>query len=199
MKRATGIIQLTQKDMGHLRAHALKTQAAAPRAAARPPKTEGDSSKRLDFTLPLFKADDEKRIAYYWLSQVETKAGKLCRDAYGHIIREGVLEDTAHYFMKTSRVAAYRHMDKDGKRRSEGGGPAAPVGTVVGSWVTTRQWQQAIGLEAGALPVGWMVAVHVENEDVWQAIKRGDLPCMSLGGMGELREVEVDSDMLEAA
>lgn len=147
------------------------------------------------FTMPLLKAQDEKRLASYWLSQVETADGLIVKDCYDHVIPVSVLEDAAVYFMLNHRVAAYRHLDKDGKRGATAG-PVVGHGVVVGSWVTSRDWQAAVGLPEGALPVGWMVQTFVEKDSTWAEIKAGTLPDMSLGGDGALVPVDLPASAI---
>lgn len=142
--------------------------------------------------------DDDKRIAYYWMSQAETRDGKIVKDCYGHIIREAPMEDGAHHFMlKTGRKVGFRHMDKEGKRT--GHANVVGVGTVVDSVVTSRGLQKALAAQCGGtcdLPVGWLVGLYFEDPTVWAAVKAGLLPEASWGGDGKIRVVEVDADLL---
>lgn len=142
----------------------------------------------------LVKSDDEKRIGYYWLSVVETKEGKLLQDSYGHVIKESAMEDGSHFFMKHHRKVGFRHMDANGQRT--GSDNVVKVGTVTASMPLTKELAAALGIPAGTLPVGWLVGVSFEDEDVWQAAKAGLLPEASLGGDGAMEEVDIPEDML---
>lgn len=124
------------------------------------------------------KANDDQRVFWAWLSVVETADGKTVVDLQGHVIEPAVLEAAADRFNEESRVADERHWDLS-------------VGVVLQSVVTTREWQDMLGIPRGTLPVGWLVKVRVDDPVVWAKVKSGEYAMMSIGGEGQLEEITV--------
>ena len=122
----------------------------------------------------ILKRDDEQRIVYGWASVIE-KDGEPVVDRQGHMIEEDELVKAVHEFVSESR---------EGKVMHEGG----QTSRIVDSIVFTKDLQEAMGINLGQ--VGWMVGVKVDNDDVWEMSKRGELPMFSIGGSGMLEDVD---------
>ncbi|MDZ4864383.1 MAG: XkdF-like putative serine protease domain-containing protein [Gemmatimonadota bacterium] len=123
--------------------------------------------------LRIEKLDEDQRLVGGWASIIEHPDGTPIVDSQGDVILEDDLVEAAHSFMQKSRDLGLDHRIKG-------------VGTVVDSVVFTRDLKKALGLPS-SFPTGWYVTAKVDNEEVWQAIKKGELLAFSIGGTG-LRE-----------
>ena len=124
----------------------------------------------------LLKTDDEKRMAYGWLSVAVSKDGTQIEDSQGDIIEPDELENAAHKFMTHYRVGGEMH-----KRE---------VGTVVESMVFTPDKTEALGIAKGTLPTGWFVGMHIPDDDAWSKVKDGTYKAFSIGGTARREEVK---------
>lgn len=68
----------------------------------------------------------------------------------------------------------------------ERGGAAVLVESVV----FTEEKTQAMGIPAGAVPVGWWIGFKVLDEDVWEKVKDGTYSMFSIEGEAIREEVE---------
>lgn len=118
----------------------------------------------------IISKDDESRVVTAWASVVE-KGGELVEDHEGDVIFPEDLEQAAWAFVANVRRAGLNHEVSSG------------IGGLVGSMVFTREVQKSLGIDLGK--VGWLVQFHVEDDEVWQKIKIGELPMMSVHGHGE--------------
>jgi hypothetical protein len=122
--------------------------------------------------LELRKLNDEQRVATGWVSIVEDAEGNQILDAEGHLVPVTELEKAVH----------------DAFSESSGGGKGGDlheqkgVLDVVESFVFTAEKRDALGLGKG--PAGWAASFRVNDDDVWNKIKSGDRPELSLLGNG---------------
>jgi hypothetical protein len=114
----------------------------------------------------IVKADEEQRIVYGWASVV-TKDGEAVVDKQGDMIAPDEMEKMATEFMMSARKAKAMH---------EGEG----IGEVIHSMPLTDTIAKAFGVESSR--EGWMIAMKVHDDEVWQRVKRGDLRAFSIGG-----------------
>ena len=128
------------------------------------------ATKRWGKTFALIEKDEESRVVTAWASVVE-KGGTLVEDQEGDVIFPEDLEKAAWEFVANVRRAGVNH------ERSNG------IGGLVGSMVFTKEIQKTLGIDLGQ--IGWLVQFHVEDDDVWEKIKLGELPMMSVHGQGE--------------
>lgn len=124
-------------------------------------------SEVLDANLPIVKVSEEQRLVYAWASVIE-KGGEPVVDLHGDIIEEGELVKAAHRSLR--RIV--------GKQMHQGGA----VAEVVESFVMTKEVQKMLDIDLGQ--VGWLVAMKVHDESVWNKIKGGELAALSIGGRG---------------
>jgi hypothetical protein len=115
------------------------------------------------------KIDEDKKVVFAWASVIEEN-GEILIDKQGDYILEEDLEDAAYGFVLNSRNAGEMHIKKSG------------VGRLVESIVFTKQKQQALGIDLGK--VGWFVGFKIDDDNVWDKIKKGNYPMMSIGGKG---------------
>ena len=111
----------------------------------------------------IIKLDEEARIVWGWASVVSID-GKPVVDRQGDIIAPDVMTKAADRFMLDVRVAKAMH---------EG----AQVGEVIHSLPLTKALGEALG--------GWIVAMKVHDDGVWDRVKSGELAAFSIGGIGK--------------
>lgn len=128
----------------------------------------GIGTEKADWSVPfkVAKADEEQRLIFGWASVVEI-SGQEVVDRQGDIISPEELESAAYDFVLSSRAHGHMH-DVTG------------TGQLVESMVFTKEKQAALGIDIGK--VAWWVGFYVESDDVWDALKRGELPEFSIGG-----------------
>ena len=78
-------------------------------------------------------------------------------------------------FMKSVRTGKSMHQ-----------GPK--IGTVVHSLPLTKEIAKSLGLETEN--EGWIVGMHIEDDDVWKAVKAGNLKAFSIGGQGVREKID---------
>ena len=128
-----------------------------------------------DWRLPfaIRKSDPTKRQIFGWASVV-TKGGELVVDWQDDIIRPDTMEKAAYDFVLNSRQQGSMHED-------------IGVGRLIESMVFTLEKQKVLGIDLGQ--EGWWTGFLVDSDDVWKAIKSGQLPEFSIGGKAVRTEV----------
>jgi cation transport regulator ChaB len=121
----------------------------------------------------IIKLDDEARIVWGWASVVSVD-GKPMVDRQGDIISAEVMTKAADNFMADVRTAKAMH---------EGG----KIGEVIHSFPLTKALGEALGVYSAL--EGWVVAMKVHDDDVWNRVKSGELAAFSIGGMGKRNAV----------
>lgn len=122
------------------------------------------------------KVKPDENLVFGWASIVADKNGKEIVDFQGDVISEDELEKAAYKFVLTSRKAGEMH-------------ETIGVGKLVESIVFTKEKQKALGLNEGALPIGWWIGFKVDD-DIFQRIKDGEYQMFSIGGEGVQEERE---------
>lgn len=118
------------------------------------------------FSAKVLKRDDEERLVYGW-AYVSTDKGEISLDHSGEFIRPEQIAKAATNFMLSMRTA---------KRMHSGG----KVGEVVHSMPLTNEISNALGIQSDR--EGWLVAIKVYDDQVWQDVKSGKLAAFSIGG-----------------
>lgn len=121
----------------------------------------------------IIKINDEARIVWGWASVVSV-AGEPMVDRQGDIISPEVMTKAADRFMEDVRVAKAMH---------EG----AQIGEVIHSFPLTKELGEALGVHSAL--EGWIVAMKVHDDSVWNRVKSGELAAFSIGGMGKRNAV----------
>jgi len=122
----------------------------------------------------ILKMDEEQRLVYGWASVV-TEKGEPVVDRQGDVIEPDTLVKAVNDFMETVRVGKEMH---DGEE----------VGKVIHSLPLTKEIGQALGIQSER--EGWIVAMKVYNDAVWERVKSGELSAFSIGGRAERKEME---------
>lgn len=127
--------------------------------------------------LTVAKADTAERLVFGWASLSSDVDGQTVWDSDNESVPPESLEKAAYQFVQVSREAGTDH----------DGGPAR--GTLVESLVTTAEKQAKMGLEPGTLPVGWWVGFHIDDDDAWASVAKGERLMFSIEGTAVRREV----------
>lgn len=114
------------------------------------------------------KAEEDERLVYGWASVI-SRNGAPVVDRQGDVIEGETLEKAATRFMLSARAGKIMHA-------------GAPVATVVHSFPLTKSIAEAFGISSDA--EGWLIAMRVEDEALWQRVKGGEFPAFSIGGRG---------------
>ena len=118
------------------------------------------------------KADDDKMLAFGWANVSMRVDGELIEDWQGDIIEPEELEAAAYEYVR---------LYGDGGEMHERG----DVAVLVESVVFTEEKMAAMGIPAGALPIGWGIGFKVTDEEVWKKVKNGTYPMFSIEGEAE--------------
>lgn len=120
----------------------------------------------------IVKIEDDKRLVFGWASVVKTADGKILLDRQDdYIDSDEELEKSAYDYVLHSRDGGEMHVRKG-------------VSTLVESVVLTKEKQEALGIEPGTVPTGWWIGFKVNDEGVWDQVKKGDYMGFSVHGTG---------------
>jgi hypothetical protein len=125
-----------------------------------------------NFSVNIAKSDDEQRIVWGWAS-VATEDGKPVVDLQGDVITPAEMEKMANDFMSSVRT---------GKAMHEG----PKIGEFIHSMPLTNELAKAFDLHTDR--EGWIVAMKVYDDEVWEKIRGGQFQGFSIGGRAEKRE-----------
>jgi hypothetical protein len=118
----------------------------------------------------LIKATGDKRLVTAWLSQVEDSNGNLVVDDEGDSITLDALED-----------ALIKAFASGGQGRVERQHKTFGLGDVVQHFVLSREERQALGFGDG--PAGAIVKLRIDDDDLWAAVKAGEVTDLSFLGL----------------
>lgn len=124
----------------------------------------------------IFRFDDEHQIVFGWASVAFKKSGEQVVDSHRSMIDTADLETAAYLFCLQFRELNECH------------GPGC-CGQLVESFMVTPEKLVMMGLQRDALPVGWWVGFHVEDEGVWEKVKKGEYEMLSIEGLAVEEEV----------
>ena len=114
----------------------------------------------------ILKQLDEERLAFGW-AYVATVKGEVSLDHSGEFIRPDQLAKAATNFMLSMRTAKRMHSGES-------------IGEVIHSMPLTNDVSKALGIQSDR--EGWIIAIKVHDEQVWQDVKSGKLSAFSIGG-----------------
>lgn len=125
-------------------------------------KAEAEDGERSQFR----KFDEEKRLVYaeVYLPDVP--------DAHGHQMTREEIEKMAHGFLKNRRTTA---IDVNHDNRVDYGC------SMVESFIARDS-------DPDYAPGAWVGVVHVENDEIWGSIKKGEITGFSFEGLGYVVE-----------
>ena len=127
----------------------------------------------------IYKTDDDKRLVFGWASISITVDGEQLEDRQNDLIDPEDLEEAAYEYVLNFRDTGEEHIPTMRKK-----------GKLVESCVFTAEKQQAIGIPAGTLPVGWWIGFKIEDDDAWSRVKSGVYKMFSIEGRATREPVE---------
>jgi cation transport regulator ChaB len=125
----------------------------------------------------IVKQLDEERLAFGW-AYVSTVKGEISLDHSEEFIRPDQIAKAATNFMLSMRTAKAMHT-------------GGKIGEVVHSMPLTNEIAKALGIQSDR--EGWLVAIKVYDDQVWQDVKSGKLAAFSIGGRA-LKEFSENAD-----
>jgi len=128
---------------------------------------------KVNITSEIFKSDEEQRIVYGWASII-TKKGEPVVDSQGDVIEASELIKATTDFMKSVRMAKQMHVGDQ-------------IGTVVHSFPLTNDIAKSLGIETEN--EGWIVGMHIEDDEVWKSVRSGKLKSFSIAGSALREEI----------
>jgi len=114
----------------------------------------------------IVKQLDEERLAFGW-AYVSTVNGEISLDHSEEFIRPDQIAKAATNFMLSMRTAKAMHT-------------GGKIGEVVHSMPLTNEIAKALGIQSDR--EGWMIAIRINDDQVWQDVKSGKLSAFSIGG-----------------
>jgi hypothetical protein len=119
----------------------------------------------------ILKAEDDKQMVFGVVLSPEEF------DLQGDIIAADEIEKTAHNFMKEYRVVGLGHEKKANAK-------------VIESYIARKAFDMnGEKVKKGA----WVLGVHVEDKNLWNQIKSGEIKSFSIGGTGQRKPVASDA------
>ena len=115
----------------------------------------------------IVKQLDEERLVFGWV-YVSTVKGEISLDHSGEFIRPDQIAKAATNFMLSMRTAKRMHSGES-------------IGEVVHSMPLTNEITKALGIQSDR--EGWVCAIKVYDDQVWQDVKSGKLAAFSIGGL----------------
>lgn len=131
-----------------------------------------------DATGEIEKRDDDKRLVFGWASIAIHKDGTVEVDKQGDVLEDiDQMEKVAYDFVLHSRDGGEMHVRKG-------------VSTMVESFVSTDEKWEAMGIPEGTLPVGWWVGFRVNDDKVWEDVKKKKYRMFSVHGSGTRKALD---------
>jgi hypothetical protein len=119
---------------------------------------------------PIYKSDDDQHLVYG-----EVYAPNR-QDSQGEFMRAETILKMAHEFLRSGRMDQIDVMHDN---------QVVPGCSVVESYIAQKG-------DPTFIPGSWVVAVHVPDEKLWQAIKRGDINGFSMEALVTKHRQTVD-------
>jgi hypothetical protein len=123
------------------------------------------------------KLDDEKQLVFGFASVIVDASGEPLVDRQDDVIEPDELEKAAYAFM-------LRHGDGGEMHERTG------VARIVESFVVTPEKLEKMGVAPGSIPCAWWIGMRIDDVDVWQRVKKGELRAFSIGGKGRRQKME---------
>ena len=136
-------------------------------------------------TVPISKINEEKRQVFGWANVShewkKDDAGNLVlkqvEDSQEDLVDVEDLESMAYRFTKLYREGGEMHVKKSSA-------------TMIESMVFTIEKQQALGIPAGMVPVGWWIGFEVSDDNAWEGVKKKLYTAFSIEGSARREEVK---------
>ena len=126
------------------------------------------------------KVDEDKKLVFGWASIIKDSGGKILLDRQDDFIDdEEELEKSAYSYVLNSRDGGEMHINRG-------------VSTMIESVVLSKEKQKALGIPEGTVPVGWWIGFKVNDDRVWDQVKKGDYAGFSVHGTGHREKSELN-------
>jgi hypothetical protein len=154
------------------------------------PQVDGDIiQKHIKSEYTITKRNDEKKQVFGWAlvsAQWETDTAgkpvlKKLVDYQKDIVDEDEMEKIAYQFVLKYRNGGDMHIDEE-----------AGTATCIESICMTVEKQQAMGIPEGVVPVGWWIGFQINDDDLWDKVKKGDRKAFSIEGTAVRQKVEIE-------
>lgn len=132
-------------------------------------KQEGDSAQ-FSTTAKIVKVD----AATHYITGIVYEP--LAEDAHGNFMTEEEIRKAAYWFAKNGDKVDLQHSFESAEGLSVVENYVAPSDLTIG--------------EAPVAKGAWIITVECVNDDVWQAVQKGELTGFSMGGIGKYSEEE---------
>lgn len=127
----------------------------------------------------IVKLDEDKHLVFGWASIIKDVDGKILLDRQNdYIDSEEELEKAAYDYVLKSRDGGEMHI-----RRG--------VSKMVESVVLTEEKQRMLGIPTGSTPTGWWIGFKVNDDRVWEQVKKGEYAGFSVHGTGRRESTEL--------
>lgn len=126
---------------------------------------------------PVAKIDNDRQIVFGWANVCIKTSGEQVVDSDDEMIDPDELENAAYNFVLSAN---------DGTGEEHLG---VSKGQLIESMFFTPEKLVAMGLAKNALPIGWWVGFHVEDEKAWRRVKSGRHKMFSIQGVSRREEV----------
>ena len=147
--------------------HAVRRKGDRGEVARKTKMIKKSLGKRPNRYCPILKADDEKQIVYGVVLEPNT------RDLQGDVLSVDTIEQAAHKYMAVSRTVGDSHSSEANA-------------VVVESYLAPADYK----LGGHSISKGtWIMGVHVLDDQMWKAVKRGEFTGFSIGGRGKRSQI----------
>ena len=155
-------------------------QASPPKARSLTRQLQGQQAvgKSITWTGEIAKVDVEKRQVFGWAS-VSSINGEPVVDLQGDIVPIEETEKAAYRYVLESRKGGDMHA-----RVAKAADQPLHTADLIESFVVTPEKLAKMGLPPDALPHGWWIGMHVNDDKQWAMVKSGERTGFSLHGLG---------------
>ena len=134
--------------------------------------------KSVTWTGTISKVDADKRQVFGWAS-VSSMGGRPVLDLQGDIVPIEETEKAAYRYVLESRKGGDMHA-----RVAKAYDSPKHTSDLIESFVVTPEKLSKMGLPSDALPIGWWVGFHVNDDAQWAMVKSGERTGFSIHGTG---------------
>jgi hypothetical protein len=124
------------------------------------------------------KSDDAAQQVFGWANISLRKDGQQVTDLQADQIPADELEQSAYQFVVDQGMSGTDH---------DGG---EPNGVLIESMFFSAEKQQALGIPAGTLPVGWWLGFHFPDRAIYDSVVNGERTMFSVEGTAYYEEIE---------
>ena len=152
-------------------------------------RNKNNVTKSVTWTGEIAKVDADHRQVFGWASVSEI-GGKPVVDLQGDIVPIEETEKAAYRYVIESRKGGDMH-----RRVSKGYDEPLHTSDLIESFVVTGEKLEKMGLAPDALPHGWWVGFHVNDDAQWNLVKSGHRAGFSIHGKGVRTPVGVSKSL----